>query len=43
MYVVQRIEEYQRDPAKFVKAKPVDAPPGMPIGSMDQDEDTDVF
>ncbi len=27
-----RIEEYFRDPAKFVPAKPVPAPPGMPIG-----------
>jgi len=43
MHVVHRIEEYQRDPATFVKAKPVDAPPGMPIGSMDQDEDSEVW
>jgi hypothetical protein len=27
-----RIGEFERDPAKFVPAPPVDAPPGMPIG-----------
>jgi hypothetical protein len=27
-----RIAEFERDPAKFVPAPPVDAPPGMPIG-----------
>lgn len=27
-----RIEEWERDPAKFTPAKPVIAPPGMPIG-----------
>jgi hypothetical protein len=27
-----RIAEFERDPAKFVPAAPVDAPPGMPIG-----------
>jgi hypothetical protein len=31
-----RIDEFLRDPAKFVPAKPVPAPPGMPIG---EDED----
>jgi hypothetical protein len=31
-YLVRRIEEFQRDPLKFVAAKPVEAPPGMPIG-----------
>ena len=30
--MVERINEFQRDPAKFVPAKPVEAPPGMPIG-----------
>ena len=27
-----RIEEFFRDPAKFVPSRPVPAPPGMPIG-----------
>jgi hypothetical protein len=27
-----RISEFERDPAKFVPAPPVEAPPGMPIG-----------
>jgi hypothetical protein len=31
-YLVRRIEEFERDPAKFVPAKPIEAPPGMPIG-----------
>ncbi len=31
-----RIQEFERDPAKFVVAKPIEAPPGMPIGD---DED----
>jgi hypothetical protein len=31
-----RIAEWERDPAKFVPAKPIEAPPGMPIGD---DED----
>ena len=35
-YLVHRIKEFQDDPAKFVVAKPVEAPPGMPIGD---DED----
>ena len=30
--MVARIQEFERDPAKFVKAKPITAPPGMPIG-----------
>ena len=29
---IARIEEFESDPAKFVPAKPVEAPPGMPIG-----------
>ena len=29
---VERIDAFLRDPAKFVPAKPVTAPPGMPIG-----------
>lgn len=32
-YIAHRIEEFQRDPAKFIPSKPVEAPPGMPIGS----------
>jgi hypothetical protein len=27
-----RIDDFLRDPAKFVTAKPIEAPPGMPIG-----------
>jgi hypothetical protein len=27
-----RIDEFFRDPARFVPAKPIPAPPGMPIG-----------
>jgi len=34
--LIARIEEFLRDPAKFVPAKPIDIPPGMPIGD-DQD------
>jgi hypothetical protein len=34
--LIDRISEFERDPAKFVPAKPIDAPPGMPIGD---DED----
>jgi Met-zincin len=34
--LIDRINEFERDPAKFVPAKPVEAPPGMPIGD---DED----
>jgi hypothetical protein len=30
--LIERIQQFQRDPAKFAPAKPVDAPPGMPIG-----------
>jgi hypothetical protein len=29
---VARIDEFFRDPAKFVPAKPIPSPPGMPIG-----------
>jgi hypothetical protein len=31
-YLVHRIKQFQADPAKFVAAKPIEAPPGMPIG-----------
>jgi hypothetical protein len=34
--MIDRINEFERDPAKFVPAKPIEAPPGMPIG---EDED----
>jgi hypothetical protein len=34
--MIGRIEEFQKDPAKFVPAKPVEAPPGMPIGDEDE-------
>lgn len=30
--LIERIEQFQRDPSKFVPAKKIDAPPGMPIG-----------
>ncbi|MGA8939726.1 MAG: zinc-dependent metalloprotease [Acidobacteriaceae bacterium] len=30
--MINRIQEFQRDPAKFVPAKPIEAPPGMPFG-----------
>jgi hypothetical protein len=31
-YLVHRIKQFQDDPAKFIAAKPIEAPPGMPIG-----------
>jgi hypothetical protein len=34
--LIAHIEEFLRDPAKFVPAKPIEVPPGMPIGD---DED----
>jgi Met-zincin/Domain of unknown function (DUF5117) len=34
--LIDRINEFDRDPEKFVPAKPIEAPPGMPIGN---DED----
>jgi hypothetical protein len=37
--IAARIDEFERDPAKFVPAKPIEAPPGMPIG----DDDEDIF
>lgn len=30
--MIERIQEFEKDPAKFVPVKPVEAPPGMPIG-----------
>jgi hypothetical protein len=35
-YLVHRIQQFQSDPSKFIAVKPVEAPPGMPIGD---DED----
>ncbi|HEX3912059.1 MAG TPA: zinc-dependent metalloprotease [Steroidobacteraceae bacterium] len=35
-YIIHRIRQFQEEPAKFVAAKPIEAPPGMPIGD---DED----
>jgi hypothetical protein len=34
--LIDRINDFDRDPSKFVPAKPIEAPPGMPIGD---DED----
>ncbi|HEY0748694.1 MAG TPA: zinc-dependent metalloprotease [Steroidobacteraceae bacterium] len=31
-YLAHRIQQFQEDPAKFVISKPLEAPPGMPIG-----------
>jgi len=30
--MIDRMQEFQRDPAKFIPSKPIEAPPGMPIG-----------
>jgi hypothetical protein len=30
--MIDRINQFNKDPEKFVPAKPIDAPPGMPIG-----------
>jgi hypothetical protein len=30
--MIDRINDFNRDPEKFIPAKPIDAPPGMPIG-----------
>ena len=30
--LIERMQEFERDPEKFVPSKPVEAPPGMPIG-----------
>ncbi len=30
--LIDRINDFNRDPAKFIPAKPIEAPPGMPIG-----------
>jgi hypothetical protein len=34
--ILHRIECFQHDPTKFTPAKPVEAPPGMPIGDDDE-------
>ena len=34
--LVNRIQDFERDPGKFVPSKPVEAPPGMPIGDEDE-------
>jgi len=34
---IERIQEFIRAPEKFVPSKPIEAPPGMPIGD-DEDE-----
>jgi hypothetical protein len=34
-YLAARIKQFQADPAKFIAAKLVEAPPGMPIGDDD--------
>lgn len=34
--MIDRIREFERDPAKFVPASAVEAPPGMPIGDADE-------
>jgi hypothetical protein len=30
--MIDRIQQFEREPEKFVPSKPVEAPPGMPIG-----------
>ncbi len=32
IYLVRRIKQFQDDPKEFIAAKPIAAPPGMPIG-----------
>jgi hypothetical protein len=31
--LIDRVLDFEKDPAKFVPAAPVEAPPGMPIGN----------
>jgi hypothetical protein len=33
--LIDRINDFNRDPEKFIPAKPIEAPPGMPIGDAD--------
>jgi hypothetical protein len=35
VYLSHRIDSFDRDPARFVPAAPIEAPPGMPIGDED--------
>jgi hypothetical protein len=35
--VIERIHEFERDSSKWVVAKQIEAPPGMPIGDEDED------
>jgi hypothetical protein len=35
--MIDRLERFEKDPEKFVPAKPIEAPPGMPIGEGDWD------
>jgi hypothetical protein len=35
-YLIHRIKQFQDDPEKFVAAKPIEAPPGMPIGDEEE-------
>jgi hypothetical protein len=35
-YLIHRIKQFQDDPAKFVAATPIEAPPGMPIGDEEE-------
>ena len=34
--LIERIHEFETDPAKFAPAKPLPAPPGMPIGDSEE-------
>jgi hypothetical protein len=34
--LIERINEFEKDPAKFVPSKAVEAPPGMPIGDEEE-------
>lgn len=34
--IAARIEQFERDPERFVPAKPIQAPPGMPIGDEEE-------
>ena len=36
VYLAHRIKQFQDDPEKFVAAKPIEAPPGMPIGDEEE-------
>lgn len=34
--LIDRVQQYLKDPAKFTPTKPIEAPPGMPIGTDDE-------